>query len=243
MARLAWVLCVLAGIAAAQAPAATDHAATDSTALEKNVAQKTQEWSMLADALEAQLIKLLPCDPKAAAAIEQVSKASDARLAAIAAYLDDANQRAAAQFETSKKLLTSAIAADAELTSEKEDLAAERAGVNGQIVNLTESAKGKPAFAPAQDQLTQVSLEEQKRSDALDSAASHQAPSVAALRELVEHLEKRQSAQADVQKAFEKERAAWGAYYAARSGRAQMECSITQGAAAPRTQGKQGKQK
>jgi len=197
---------------------------------------------MLADALEAQLIKLLPCDPKAAAAIMQVSKASDARLAAIAAYLDDANQRAAAQLEAAKKLLASATAAEAELTAEKEDLAAERAGINGQIVNLNESAKDKVAFAPAQDQLKQVSLQEQKRSDAIDSASSHQAPSVAALRDLVEQLEKRQTAQGDVQKAFEKEQAAWSAYYVARLARAQTECSITQGAPS-RTQGKQGKQK
>jgi len=242
MVRLGWVLCVLAGIAVAQAPAAADPPTTDPAALQQNVAQKTQEWSILADALEAQIIKLLPCDPKASAAITDVSKASDARLAAIAAYLGDANLRASAQLETAKKLLASAMAAEAELTSEKADLAAERAGINGQIVNLTESAKDKPAFTSAEDQLKQVSLAEQKRSDALDSASSHQAPSVAALRDLVEQLEKRQTAQGDVQKAFEKEQAAWSAYYVARLARAQTECTITQGAA-PRTQGKQSKQK
>ncbi len=231
--------CLAAGFASAQAPAAIDPTARDPAALQQTVTQKTQEWSMLADALEAQIIKLLPCDPKAVAAINQVSKASDARLTAISSYLDDANQRATIQLETVKKLLSSAIAAETDLTAEKEDLAAERAGINGQIINLSESAKGKAAFAPAQDQLKQISLEEQKRGDALDSASSHQAPSADALRELAAELETRQSAQGDVRKTFEKERAAWNAYYAARLARAQTECSITQGTARPRTQGKQ----
>lgn len=237
MTRLVCVWLFAAGVAAAQVDSAP---ATPSAAeLQQAVAEKTQEWIQFANALDGTLIRLLPCDPKAAAAINEASAASEARLAALAAYLDDAKRRGEADLESARKILASAVASQADLNAEKTDLAAERAGVSGQMVNLEQSAQGKPSFAAAQDQLKQISLNQQQRAQALDLASAHSNPSVAALRDLAARLEARENARAALQKAFETERTGWNAYYAARLARAQTECSITQPAAAPRPQGKQ----
>src|SRR5580704_2277860 len=55
-------------------------------------------WESLAKGLEQKIATLLPCDPKSRAAVEEVSHASDARLAALGAYVKAA--AAAAKVDT-----------------------------------------------------------------------------------------------------------------------------------------------
>src|SRR3984957_15543058 len=53
----------------------------------RQVADKASaDWQGLAKGLEQKIATLLPCDPKSRAAGEEVSRASDARLAALSAY-------------------------------------------------------------------------------------------------------------------------------------------------------------
>ena len=78
-------LCAAAVLAA---PAACAQAAAPTLGtLEQTVKDRTTEWQKLAQNLEPTLNRLLPCDSKVAASITEVSKASEARVAALAAYL------------------------------------------------------------------------------------------------------------------------------------------------------------
>lgn len=231
------LVCLLAAACAAAQSASAPNALA---ALEQNVQQKTGQWNKLAQNLELSIVKLLPCDPKATAAITEVNRASQARIDAIAAYLKEASRQAGLQLDAAKKVLESAQTVGADLAAEKSDLVSERSGIASQITNLTQSSQNRSSFTPALDELKQISTVEQQRSEALDAATSHTDPAAAALSDLVMQLEARQAAWKDIQAAFNSEGERWTAYYAARLARAQTECSITRGpAAAPRPQGKQ----
>ncbi len=236
---------LLGGVAAAQdaAPNADQDVsgkASPSTlaALEQNVRQKTADWEKLAQGLDASIRHLLPCDPKAAAAITELSKASEARTSALAAYLREASRQTAFQTAEARRLLASVQPLGQEFTAEKSDLAQEQLGVNGQLAALTDSAQRRASFNAALDALRQISALQQLRSDALASGISHDDATWQATRTLVAELEEREAALKDTQAAFEAERARWSAYYAARLARAQTECAVTKGVAAP-AQGKQ----
>jgi hypothetical protein len=238
MIRVVYICAITAASVAAQNAPAPPALAT----LQQTVQQRTVEWNRLAANLDATIIPLLPCDPKAVAAITRVTQASNARLSAMADYLEAAGRQAMLQTDAATKLPASEQAVAGDLGQEKSDLRAERAGVDGQIADLTQSGQNRSTFMGAQDTLKQVSTVEQQRSDALDSATSHAGPATAASRDLVSQLQARQAAWLDVLTAFESERTRWNTYYAARLARAQAECNVTKGpvsAPAPRTQGKQ----
>jgi hypothetical protein len=238
------VVCICV-ISAATAAAQDASAPPSLAALQKTAEQKTAEWNRLAANLEASILPLLPCDPKVPAAILQVNRASDARVTAVAAYMEAASRDALLQAEAAKRVLASAQSLGGDLAAEKSDMAVERAGVDGQIANLAQSGQrrasaGSPLTAP-QDALIQISSVEELRSATLDSATSHIDPALAAVRDLAAQLEAREVAWKDVQTAFEMERARWNAYYTARLARSQAECTVTKGpaSATPRAQGKQ----
>src|ERR1700722_4550709 len=109
--------------------------------LEQTARQKAADWERLAQGLNASIRGLLPCDPKGPAAITQVSVASDARLAALADYLQAAAQQASRSTETAKQALASSGALASGLNEEKTDTSQEQSGADGQILNLAQSAK------------------------------------------------------------------------------------------------------
>ena len=84
------LLCLGTLFAAAVAMAQNAPAPTLAS-LAQTARQKAADWDTLAQALDASIGRLLPCDPKGPAAIEEVSRASDARLAALADYLQAAS--------------------------------------------------------------------------------------------------------------------------------------------------------
>src|SRR5579863_5687423 len=164
-------LCLLtAAMAAAQnAPAPSTLAALEQTAKDR-----TAEWNKLSQGLEPAINRLLPCDPKVAAAIAEVIKASEARIAAIAAYLGAANRQAALQTSAARLVVTSAQGLGADLAAEKSDLAPERAGLDGQLANLAQSAERRGSLAAPQDALKQVVAVQKQRSDTVDSAVNYE---------------------------------------------------------------------
>lgn len=200
--------------------------------LEQNVKDKTAEWDQLAQNLDPTLVRLLPCDPKAAAAIAEVIKASEARVAAVSAYLDAASRDALLQTNGAKQVLASAQALNPDVAAEKSDLGPERTGLDGQIANLTQSASSRASLAVPSENLKQILAIQQQRSDTVDSATMHDAAAVTALSDFVMQLTARQSAWTDVHSAFDAEASRWAAYYSARQARAEMECTITKGTAA-----------
>ncbi len=227
--RSGCVCLLLAASAAAQdaAPNATGRAGL--AALEQTARQKSTEWDRLAQALDASIRGLLPCDPKAAAAITEVSKASDARIAALSAYLQEAGRQHALQTAAARHMLASVEPLGAELPMEKLDLEQEQLGVRGQTAALSDSAQRRSSFNGAQDALRHIASLEQQRSDAVDSAISHTDATAAAVRGLLTELEGQEAALKETQAAFAAEGARWSAYYSARLARAQTECAITKG--------------
>jgi hypothetical protein len=199
-------------------------------ALEQSVKDRTAEWNKLSQGLQPALNRLLPCDPKVAAAIAEVMKASEARIAAIAAYLGAANRQAALQTSAARQVVASAQGLGTDLAAEKSDLAPERAGLDGQLANLAQSADRRASLAAPQDALKQVAAVQKQRSDAVDSAAGYVDTAASALADLVVQLQARQTAWSDAQTAFEAEATRWSAYYTARQARAQTECTVSRGA-------------
>ena len=59
----------------------------DLAALEQTAQKRHAEWEALAKDMNDRMARILPCDPRALAAVTEVSRASEARLAALADYL------------------------------------------------------------------------------------------------------------------------------------------------------------
>jgi hypothetical protein len=230
--RILGVCLLLAGAAAAQNPAQNAVGPSPLAALEQAAKQKTADWDTLARNLDTSILKLLPCDPKAAAAITEVSRASDARVAAVMAYLEAAGRQTALQTGAARRVLASVQPLGADLSAEKSDLAQEQSGINGQIAVLADSGQRRPAFNGAQDALRQVAALAQQRSDAADSGISHGDAAAGAVRALLDQLEAHEAALKEAQAAFEVESAHWSTYYTTRLARAQTECTVTKGGVA-----------
>src|SRR5271157_3343354 len=94
-------------LAAALLPAQDVPAPPSLTTLRQSAEQKTQAWAMLAKALEARIRGMLPCDPKIAAAVEEVSRASEARLGAFGAYFSAVLTETSARSAWATRLLDS----------------------------------------------------------------------------------------------------------------------------------------
>lgn len=231
MIRIVFV-CLFAAALAAQDAAAPPALAQ----LERMVKDRTAEWQKLSQGLEPELSRLLPCDPKIAAAITDVNSASDARISAVEVYLQAANRQAALDVSAAKQVVASAQMLGADLAAEKSGIAPERASLDGLLANLTQSAQRRAALAEPEDALKQVLAVQQERSDAVDSALGRADGAAAALTDLVTQLQARQAAWTDVQNAFAAEAIRWRTYYSARLLRAQTECTITKG---PTPRGKQ----
>jgi len=240
----------MAATAAAQSAGQSSSGPAALAALAQTAQQKRADWDRLAQSLDTSILALLPCDPKATAAIMEVSKASEARIAATAAYLQEAGRQAALQAAAARSVLASVEPLRPDLAVEKLDLAQEQLAVKGQTSALADplinSAGGqrRPSFNGPRDDLRQIAALEQQRSDAVDSATSHADSAAGAVRDMITQLVAREAALKEAQAAFEAEGSRWTAYYAARLARAQMECNVTRGVVATpvRPSGKQGKQ-
>ena len=222
----------LSVLTAAAALAQNDSAPPELAGLEQTARQRAADWNKLALALEPSIARLLPCDPKVTEAISAVSRASEARLAALAAYLEAARQQATRQTEAARRVLAAGRQFAGELQEDQADLAQEQSGLNGQIEDLATSTGQKPSLGDAQAALRQVAALLSERADLGQGAAGRQEALAAALAGLVAAYEARDAALQSESASFASERTLWTAYYAARLARAQTECSVTLGGAA-----------
>lgn len=253
MIRLVFLCAVMAASAAAQnaVPTTTPNAPPNNSggtgalaALEQTARQRTADWETLAQTLNSSIKPLLPCDPKAAAAITAVSRASDDRLAALAAYLQEEGRQASLYTAAARGVLASVQPLGADLSVEKSDLEQEQLSVNGQMATLTEIGQRRPVFNAAQDALRQIAALQQQRSAAVDSGIGHADATLISLRDLVAKLEAREQTLKAAQEAFAIERVRWNAYYVERLARSQTECVVTRGTTrTPAPQPSQGKQR
>lgn len=216
-------------------------------ASEKSAADKrAAEWSTLASNLEQRIARLLPCDAHVRSAIEEVSRASDARFAALTASWQEAAKRSKEQAEAAGTLIADNDARRAVWKNDRADSQQEETRLRSQVTALQDSARQQPALAPASRELNGIT----QSSNAIARRAAdreHMAAQFSAsLDDLIEASQARQAAIENELKALATESSRWSAYYAARVTRARMECSLTGAAsasddAAPRTKAKKNR--
>jgi chromosome segregation ATPase len=205
---------------------------------EADARQKAASWVKQAQAMESSVAHMLPCDARAMPTITAVSQASDARLAAVAAYLQAAQNEASRETAGAQRIVASAQSLVSELGAEKADVAQEHSAIDAQLAALSETVSKRAALGDAQKTLQQIQALTAQRAELAQGGLDRQQAFLTSLRNLAASLEARESALKAAQVAYEAERARWNAYYAARLARAQIECNITR-APAPRPPGKQ----
>jgi len=219
--------------ALAQSSRAQNNAAPDLTALEQTAQKRHAEWEALAKDLGERMARILPCDARYAAGINEVSRASEARLAALADYLRGASAKAFAETAAAKILLNAEERRALEAGLERVDAGQEQTAADTQSDALGQSVKQRPALEEPQKLLEQIASMIRQRAAGAEQQAGAADAAVAMLRDLVTKFDARDAALRDESAAFEAERARWNAYYAARLARAQTECSITQAGPQP----------
>ena len=194
----------------------------------QQVAEKAAANSdALAKGLEAKIARLLPCDPRVRSAIEEVNRASEVRMAALRAYLEALAAQAKEDSDAVKQLIAYWDALAIEMKSDSAEAEQQRVGIEGQLLELGESAKQRAALEGAQKTLAQIAAVARQ----LAIHDQDQTGKVNALGGLLKNLDAayqaRQTALKNEMAALDAEGARWAEYYSARLARAQIECSLT----------------
>ena len=227
MLRVCAVWMVFAGVCAfAQPPA------DPLIALQHTVEKKTAEWDALAKTLESKLARMLPCDPRVRSTIEEVNRASDARLAALSQYL----QGAAAQARAGAQKVEQAVAMQQitarEMETEGAEAEQERIAIDAQLADLAESLRRQAQLSDVHKALETIAGLVRQRASTVQQE-TQRAALTAALTDLAAAQQAREKAiQAEIA-ATAAEASRWNDYYAARIARSQTECSIINQGPAP----------
>jgi len=197
------------------------------------------DWEGLAKGLEAKIARMLPCDPRVRAAIDEVKSASDARLTALNRYLQAASAEARRDADRARAAAAAAKTAARDLDTDRAEAEQERIAVEGELADLAESVKKRPSLAEAQKKLEAVADIIRRRSAELQQQANTQTALAASLGDIAALCQARQRTLDARVTELALETLRWSEYYSARVARAQTECSIlnpglNQGAPAPR---------
>ena len=232
---LRWCLrlgAIAAAVATGGIVSAQDPTPSSLPALQQSASQRTTEWSTLATNLEQRIARLLPCDPQARTAIDEVSRASEARSVALTSYWTVASLQSKTQVEAIRGLLMQEADRVGDWVVDASEAQADIAFAAAQGSSLVSSLPQVPALANPQKELQAIA--EQYRlleKQAQDRAAAH-GQLVADLRELLNTSQTRQAAIDERLRTVGVEGQRWSAYYAARQARAQSECFLINPAAA-----------
>lgn len=222
MSRWAWVFVAIPAWAQ-PAPAPPDPlAAREALARKRNA-----DWETLAKGLDAKIAHMLPCDARVRGAIEEVSRASEARLAAISDYLNAAQARAATDSQRAHAAVTEEHSAMRELGTERAEAEQRRTAIDAQIADLKDSARRRPVLDGGVAKLGEIRGMTEERIAQLAREASERQALRDSLESLAASYDARAKAMDAEVTAFSPEAARWLAYYAARLTRAGTECSIT----------------
>jgi hypothetical protein len=227
-----WLKLAAAGMLAAVVVLAQGNAGQSSGAdpgmsLREIAVKRTAEWESLAKALEAKIARLLPCDPPARAAIEEVSRASEARLAALGAVLKAELTQANADTEVARLAFAAEDASLREAEAEVSDSQQEQAAVDRQLADLTASAKRREGLEDARKKLSEIAAIVAARATSAEEQVQLRVTLDMSLRDLLAADHARLTALQVEQAALSAEVSRWSDYYVARLARAQTECSIT----------------
>lgn len=227
--RLGAIAAVFAtgGIVSAQAPAPNSL-----PALQQSVSQRTAEWIALASNLEQRVARLLPCDPQARAAIDEVSRASDARGIALTSYWTMASLQSKTQIEVIRRLLAQDEDRTGDGAADANEARVDVALAAAQRTSLASSVRQVPALAAPQKDLEAIEEEYRLLEKQAQERAAGGGQLLDDLRELLKASRARQAAIDERLKTVGVEGQRWSAYYAARQARAQVECALVNPGAA-----------
>jgi chromosome segregation ATPase len=195
--------------------------------LELSARNAQQQWFRLASTLDARLTRMAPCDNAAPAAIEEANRASTARLAALIAFTKGVVEQAAQDLAMGRQIQRSQTDYAARLAAEQNSTEEERAGVQSQMTNLTESVRKRVSLTVANDELRKLEASIRERAALVVSEATASTGTLPRFTALVQALEKRESALRKQLTVLEDERTKWNGYYSARLARALVECTET----------------
>lgn len=229
--RLPW-LTLLACFATATALRAQDTRTNPLPALRDAAAQRTTEWNTLSASLEPRLVRLLPCDPRVRASVEEVAKASDNRTVALTSYWNMVSTQSKAQVVAIRGLLAREEERGETWTKEKTETEQELAATSAQVAALKASMQQVPALASPQKNLEALAANDRQLNAHAQDRAANGVLLLANLRDLLKDAQARQTAIEEHLKSVSAEGQRWSAYYAARQARAQIECVIINPAAA-----------
>jgi hypothetical protein len=164
-------------------------------------------------------------------AIEEVSRASEARLSALSQYLQAASAKAKDDAEAVKRLLAGREAIASEMSAQRAEAQLERAGIETQLADLGLSAKQRATLEDAQKTLAGLAAMLQQRAGQTEERSTQADKLAGLLRELDGAYQARQTALASEAISLASETQRWGVYYTARLARARIECAVIQPAA------------
>jgi hypothetical protein len=201
------------------------------------VDKKNADWSALTASLEPRLARFLPCDARVKTAVEEVSRASDVRFAAMSAYWQEIERQSKEQAQTATALAGENDGRLALWSEERADSEKARAVLEDHAADLQVSVKGMAALTAASRNLDDIL----RNSESITRQSLEREEAIAQLnarwKDVARSSPLRDAAIENELKSLANERDRWNAFYAARIARAQMECSLTgaQRTAAPRT--------
>ena len=209
------------------APSASAQAVADPLESLRQLADKASaDWQVLAKGLEQKIATLLPCDPKSRAAVEEVSRASDARLSALSAYLKASAAKSKADTEAAKRVLAVQTALSSGWVAEHAEAEEQRATIEAQVADLKESMRKRGSLAAAEQVLVEIANMVKERAAKSEEQASRRESLDSSIGDLVVAYQTRQTALENESALLDAETARWKAYYSARIARAITECAI-----------------
>ena len=201
--------------------------------LRQKAEQAAVDWEALAKGLESRIATLLPCDPKSRAAVEEVSRASDARLSTLSAYIKAAAAKAKSDTDTAKRILAAQAAITGGWNTERDEAQEQQASIEAQVADLKESMRKRGSLSGAEQVLTEIATMVKARATHADEHAGSREAINSLLGNLVVAYQDRQTALENESTLLDAEIARWNSYYIARVARAVTECSIINPGVAP----------
>jgi chromosome segregation ATPase len=223
---------IVAGLAVAGALCAQDAAVNSPAALQENAAKRTTEWTTFATNLEPRLARLLPCDPRVRTSVEEVSRASDARIVALTSYWTVVSIKSKQQIDAVRQLLAQEEGRVGDGAKDQADAQAEVTAINAKSAALGTGLQQLPALANPQKNLQSIAQMYRTLEQQAQGRETSMGEILDGLREQLRASHARQAAIEDHLKAISMEGERWSGYYAARQARAQIECSLINPAAA-----------
>ena len=217
----------MGGIVSAQAPAPNSL-----PALQQSVSQRTAEWNTLATNMEQRVARLLPCDPQARAAIDEVSRASDARGIALTSYWTMVSLQSKTQIEAIRRLLAQEEDRAGDWAADANQARVDVALAAALGASLASSVSQVPALAAPQKDLEAIEEAYRLFEKQSQERTASGGQLLGDLRELLKASQARQAAIDERLKTVGVEGERWSAYYAARQARAQVECALVNPGAA-----------